>query len=696
MVLTPGSVAPRLPDVPAARPRDRPDGLPDFRAIDPAGLRDAIEAGMAEHRAEVDAIAAQEAPATFADTVEALERAGQALGRALRFLGNLASSSSTPELRALEAELAPRLSAHRDAVRLDPRVLVRIADLHDRQAELDLDPEQARVLRRHHRDLVRAGALLVPADQERLRALNAELSELQTAFGTRLLEATTALAVHVEDEAELAGLAPEAVAGAAREAIERGHAGGFLVPLQLPTDQPVLASLADRGLRERIFRASTARGALGDEHDTRATLCRIAAVRAQRAGLLGFASHAAYVADDEMAGSVEAIMALLDDLAPAAAANARREAAELEALLRADGHEGPLQAWDWSYYAERARAGRAGADPEELRAHLELEAVLRDGVLRSASELYGLSFHPRDDLELLVAEMRAWDVRFEDGRAAGLFLLDPFARESKRGGAWMSQYVGQSRLLGTRPIVVNTLNIAPPAAGEPVLLTPDEVRILFHEFGHALHNLLSDVTYPLLAGTSVPSDFVEFPSQVNELWAWEPGVVARYARHHATGEPLSAEALAGLRRAEAEGQGHGTFELLAAMVLDQAWHGLAPGEEVAPDDVEAFEARALEAHGLRLDAIPPRYRSTYFHHVFDGGYSAGYYSYLWAEVLDADAAAWFGEHGGERRENGERLAREVLSRGGTVDPMEAYRAFRGRDPEIGPLLRRRGLEPAEA
>ena len=682
-----------MPDPTAPR---LPDGLPDFRAIDVPTLRAAVEDGMAAHRAEVEAIASAPTPASFADTIEALERAGQLLGRALRLLGNLGSSASTPELRTLEAELAPRLSAHRDAVRLDPRVLARIADLHDRADGLGLDPEQARLLWRHHRDLVRAGALLAPAEQERLRALNAELSEQQIAFGTKLLEATNALAVHVEDEVQLAGLPAEAIAGAAREAHERGHAGGFLLPLQLPVDQPVLAALADRGLRERVFRASIARGALGDEHDTRATLTRIAALRAERAALLGFPSHAAYVADDTMAGSVEAVLGLLDDLAPAAAANARREAAELEVLLRADGHEGPLEPWDWSFYAARARAARAGTDPEELRAHLELEAVLRDGLLRTASELYGLTFTERDDLELLVPEMRAWDVHTEDGALAGLFLLDPFARESKRGGAWMSQYVGQSKLLGTRPIVVNTLNIAPPAPGEPVLLTPDEVRILFHELGHALHNLLSDVTYPRLAGTSVPADFVEFPSQVNELWAWEPEVVARYARHHVTGAPLSPQALADLERSEAEGQGHGTFELLAAMVLDQAWHGLTPGEEVAPEDVEAFEARALEAHGLRMEQIPPRYRSTGFHHVFDGGYSAGYYSYLWAEVLDADAAAWFRERGGLRRDSGRLLADAVLSRGGTVDPMEAYRAFRGRDPEIGPLLRRRGLQPAEA
>jgi len=685
---------------PYARPSDLPFALPPFDRIAEEHHRPALLAGMAEQRAEVEAIAAAPDEPTFANTVEALERTGALLRRVVHVFSSATSSFSTSSLRALEAEVAPLLSAHEDAIHLDRRLFARVDAVHARRAELGLDEEALRLVERYHADFVRAGAALGEDQQQQLRALNAELSELTTAFSSHLLEETNDLAVLVEDPAQLRGLGEGAMASAAQAARERGREGGWVLPLALPTDQPVLASLADRGLRERVHRASTSRGLRGGAHDTRALLVRVVALRAQRAALLGFPDHASYVVDDQTAGDVPTVMATLTSLVPAAVANARAEAARLQELLVADGESGPLQAWDWAYYAERAASARLQLDPEELSAHFELDAVVTEGIFYAAHRLYGVGFTERTDLPLPHLDVRAWEVTAEDGAPLGLFLLDPFARDSKRGGAWMTEYVNQSRLPGEpeqRPVVTNTLNVPKPAPGEPALLTLDAVTTAFHEFGHALHGLLSAVRYPRLAGTSVPRDFVEYPSQVNEVWAFEPEVLDRYARHHATGQPLPAEVGARLRERERDGQGFGTTEILAAMLLDQAWHQLPVGEEVAAEDVEAFEAAALARYGVAADEgcpVPPRYRSSYFQHIVSGGYSAGYYSYLWSEVLDADTVAWFTEHGGLRRENGRAFAEALLSRGGAVDPMAGYAAFRGRPPRIEPLLERRGLATA--
>ncbi|WP_092864945.1 M3 family metallopeptidase [Quadrisphaera sp. DSM 44207] len=685
------------PTNPYATPSDLPHQLPPFDRIRVEHHRPALEAGMAEQRAEVEAIATDPAEPTFANTVEALERSGRLLARAANTFFNLTSSVSSEQLRAVESEVAPLLAAHSDAIHLDPRLFARIDAVRARAAgdAAGLDAEQRAVLERYHTDFVRAGAALGPEEQQRLRALNEELSALTTAFGTHLLEETNALAVLVEDAAALDGLSPQEVSAAAQAARARGHEGGHLLPLALPTAQPVLASLRDRDLRERVHTASVTRGARGGEHDTRALVVRIAALRAQRSALLGFPAHADWVVADQTAGSRETVMTMLTSLVPAATSNARGEQAELTAALHADGHTGPLRPWDWAHYAERVRRERFAVDAAALRPYFPLDAVLTDGVFWAAQQLYGLELTERTDLPVPHPDVRVWEVRDEDGRERGLFLGDFFARESKRGGAWMSTYVDQSHLLGTLPVVVVTLNVPPPAPGEPALLSVDEVDTAFHEFGHALHGLLSDVRHPRLSGTTVPRDFVEYPSQVNEFWAWEPVVLARYARHHATGEALPGEQVERLRAAQSYGQGHATTEILAAMLLDQAWHQLDPAEEVAVQDVEAFEAAALERFGVALEAVPPRYRSTYFNHVFGGGYSAGYYSYLWSEVLDADTVEWFREHGGLRRANGAAFAAALLSRGGTVDPMAAYAAFRGRGPRIEPLLERRGLTGAE-
>jgi peptidyl-dipeptidase Dcp len=687
------------PANPLAVPSELPHGLPPFDALRPEHHQPALEAGMAEQRAEVEAIASDPAEPTFANTVEALERSGQLLARAAAVFSNLVSSDSTEELRRIEAEVAPRLAAHSDAIHLDGRLFARIADVRDRAladpGASGLDAEDLAVLERYHIDFVRAGAGLAPEQQVRLRELNEEASRLTTAFGTHLLEETNALAVHVEDAAALDGLSPQALAAAADAARARGHESGYVLPLSLPTAQPVLASLRDRALRERVHTASISRGCRGGEHDTRETLVALAALRAERAALLGFPDHASYIVADQTAGDLATVMAMLTALAPAAVSNARGEQVELQEVLAAEGHEGPLRPWDWAWCAERVRAQRFAVDTEALRPYFALDAVLHEGVFWAAGQLYGLSFTERPELPVPHPDVRTWEVHDADGTSLGLFLGDFFARESKRGGAWMSTYVDQSHLLGQRPVVVNTLNVARPAEGEPALMSADEVDTLFHEFGHALHGLLSDVRHPRLSGTTVPRDFVEYPSQVNEFWAWGPEVLNRYARHHATGEPLPAEQVDRLEAARSYGQGFATTEILAAMLLDQAWHQLPAGQQVAAQDVEAFEAAALERHGLALEAVPPRYRSTYFHHVFGGGYSAGYYSYLWSEVLDADTVEWFRENGGLRRENGEAFRRALLSRGGTVDPMAAYAAFRGRGPRIEPLLERRGLTGAQ-
>ncbi|HEY4419165.1 MAG TPA: M3 family metallopeptidase [Pseudonocardia sp.] len=672
----------RVSTNPFLAPSPLPFQFPDFDAIREEHFLPAFTAGMEQQRAEVDEITADPGPATFDNTIAALERSGAVLRRVSAVFFTLVGSCSTPGIRSIEAEVAPQLAAHSDAIMLDPALFTRIEALFAARNDLGLDAESLRLLERRHRDAVRAGARLGAAEQERLRALNAQLSALSTEFGAKLLAGANGGAVLVEDPAELAGLPADARSAAARAATARGHDGAHLITLVLPTGQPVLASISDRGLRERVHRASVTRG-LGGEHDTREIVLRMAELRAERAQLLGHPHHASWVVEIGTAGTVDAIDAMLGKLAPVAAANAQAEADELSA---AAGH--PVEAWDRAFYAERVRRERFDLDAGALRPYLELERVLHDGVFYAASRLYGLRFTERHDLPRYHPEVRIFDVFDENGQL-GLFVADLYARESKRGGAWMNSFVTQSRLLDTLPVVLNTLNLARPADGEPTLLTIDNVHTLFHEFGHALHGLFSDVQYPMFAGTAVPRDFVEYPSQVNEMWLRDPEILAHYARHHETGEPLPAEMVERLDEAQLFGEGFATTEYLAAALLDQAWHRLGPDTQVT--DVERFEADALAAAGVAVPTAPPRYRSTYFNHIFGGAYSAGYYSYIWSEVLDADTVEWFAENGGLLRENGDTFRRALLSRGGSVDPMEAYRAFRGRDPEIAPLLARRGL-----
>ncbi len=664
-------------------PAPLPYGLPPFAEIRTEHYAPAFEQGMAEQLSEVAAITADPAPPSFTGTVIALERSGTLLRRVENVFFNQAGADTTPEIQALEARYRPRLAAHRDAILLDRELFARLDAVFAARDTLGLDPAARRLLERYHTDFVRAGARLAPDEQKRLRALNEELARLATEFEQNLFADTRAATLFFDDPAELAGLSPDAVAAAAEGAAALGQEGRYALRLRLFTHQSELAYLDDPGVRERLFTASVGRGL----HSNREVVVRIARLRAERAALLGRPSHAAHVVADMTAGTVEAVAALLDRLIPPAVANAEREADELR---RAAGRR--LEPWDWSYYAEKVRAARYDVDLAALRPYFELERVLADGVFHAAHLVYGLRFTPRPDLAGYHPDVRVFEVTEEDGGPVGLFLGDFFARGSKRGGAWMNELVGQSRLLGQRPVVVNNLNIAKPPAGEPALLTLDEVRTLFHEFGHALHGLLSDVEHPYFSGTRVPRDVVEYPSQVNESWMFHPQVLPRYARHHETGEPLPEQVPERLARARRFGEGFRTAEYLAAAALDWAWHTI--GRDDDPGDPAVFEAAALTAAGIALPLVPPRYRSTYFAHAFAWDYSAGYYSYIWSEVLDADTVDWFRsreQEGRPLRESGELFRREVLSRGGSEDLMECFRRVTGRDPRIEPLLTRRGL-----
>ncbi|MFF4651391.1 M3 family metallopeptidase [Streptomyces sp. NPDC001380] len=665
---------------PLLSPSPLPYELPPFAEIREEHYLPAFERGMAEQLAEVEAVADSPEPPTFENTVVALERSGALLRRVENVFFNQASADTNEAVQAVEAEVSPRLAAHSDAILLHRGLFGRVGALYRDRAGLGLDPESLRLLERWHDRFVRAGAQLSEVGRQRVQEINQELAAAATAFERNLLAATRDAALVVGTAEELAGLAEDAVAAAAENARELGRDGAYVLSLKNFSNQPELAVLDDRDVRRRLLEASLGRGL----PENGGLAVRMARLRAERAALLGFESHAAYEVADQTAGSTGAVSDLLARLVPPAVANAGREAEALSALGGGD-----LEAWDWAYWSEKVRKERYDVDGAAMRPYFELDRVLRDGVFFAAEKVYGLSFTERPDLRGYHPDVRVWEVLEEDGTPLGLFLGDFFARASKRGGAWMNELVSQSRLLGQRPVVVNNHNIAKPPAGEPALLTLDEVTTLFHEFGHALHGLFSDVRYPLFSGTNVPRDFVEYPSQVNEMWALWPEVLANYARHHATGEPMPAALVERMQEAERFGQGFRTVEYLAATLLDWAWHTLPAGTD--PGDAEAFEAAALEKAGVAVPAVPPRYRSGYFAHIFAGGYAAGYYSYVWSEVLDADTVEWFRENGGMRRENGDAFRRALLSRGGATDPLEAFRAFRGRAPETGPLLVRRGL-----
>jgi peptidyl-dipeptidase Dcp len=673
------------PTNPLLEPSPLPFSLPPYALIRPEHYAEAFDAGMREQRTEVERIVTAVARPTFDNTVAALERSGALLTRvSLAFYG-VRSAHATPAIEAINETYAPLLTAHADAIRLDGRLFARLQAVAD--GDEALDPESRRLVERYLTELTVAGAALDDDDDKaRLRELNERLASLGTRFEKCLLAEANDLAVVVDDVAQLDGLTPGEVSAAAEAARERGLDGAWLLTLVLPTGHPYLASLTDRDVRRRLHEAQVARGSRGGETDTRGLVLDIVRLRAERARLLGYPTHGHAALADSTAGSPEAVADLLERLAPAAARNA---AAERVALEERAG--GPIEAHDWAYWSEQVRSATHDVDLAALRPWFEAERVLHDGVFFAAGRLFGLSFHERDDLVGYHPDVRVFEVR-EDGTPFGLFLLDLYARDTKKGGAWMNSLVHQSALLGQPAAVVcNNLNVPKPAAGEPTLLTYDQTRTLFHEFGHALHGLLARVTYPHFAGTRVFRDFVEFPSQVNEMWMLWPEVLASYGVHHETGEPLPLEVVERLLAAESWGQGFETSEYLAASLLDQAWHALTVEQAAAVEDVAAFEHAALEAVGLANPLVPPRYSTPYFAHAFAYAYDAAYYAYIWSEVLDADTVEWFTENGGLTRENGELFRRHVIGVGGSVDPLASWRELRGRDADLAPLLRRRGL-----
>ena len=684
-----GAVSAGMSNNPFATASTLPFQAPPFNRIHDADYKPALEEGMRQHLAEVEAIANQPAAPTFDNTIVAMERSGQLLTRVSKVFFALTQSNTNDTLQAVQSEEAPKLAAHSDAIYLNPKLFARVKDLYDHRSALGLSPEQKFLVERYYRDFVRSGAQLSEADKDRLRALNQEESKLNTDFQNKLLAATKAGALVVTDPAQLAGLTSGEIASTQQAAKQRGLDGKYVLPLQNTTQQPAQAELTDRATREALFRASTLRADRGDSNDTKAVIRRYAQLRAERAKLLGFPTYAAYKLDDQMAKTPEAALKLLGDLVPPATAKARSEQAKMQSLIDREHGGFQLAPWDWQFYSERVRQAEYDLDELQIKPYFELDRVLHDGVFYAANRMYGVTFKERKDIPVYQPDVRVFEVFDADGKSLALFYCDYFKRDNKSGGAWMDSFVDQSGLLGTKPVVFNVANFTKPAPGQPALLSFDDVTTMFHEFGHALHGMFSNVEYPTLSGTSVPRDFVEFPSQFNEHWALEPTVFANYAKQYQTGAPMPQALVDKIKKARTFNQGFATTEYLSAALLDMAWHTLPAS---APQqNVDEFEKAALERFHVDLPNVPPRYRTTYFAHIWGGGYAAGYYAYMWSEVLDDDAYAWFQEHGGMTRANGQRFRDMILSRGGTEEAGALYRAFRGRDPIVQPLLEQRGL-----
>jgi peptidyl-dipeptidase Dcp len=650
----------------------------------------AFEQGMQEQLAEIADITNQTAEPSFANTLVPLETSGQLLNRVLTVFFALSSAHTNDAIQELEVEISPRLSAHRDSILLDEKLFARVKAVYDMRASLGLDAESLRLVEETYKDFVLSGAQLDAQQKERLKAINTELAGLETKFDQNVLAEVNDSAVVVDSSEELAGLTDAEIQAAADAAAARNLPGKYVLPLLNTSGQPLLTSLENRALRQRIMETSLVRGSRGNAWDNRDVLSQTIRLRAERAQLLGFPNHAAVQLAKQTAQTVEAVQQRLADLIPRAIANAEREAAELQAQLQADGVDFQLAAWDWAYYAEKVRQQRYSFDESQLRPYFELDNVLQKGVFFAANQIYGISFRERDDLPVYHEDVRVFEVLEADGSTLAFFIMDPYARPSKRGGAWMNDYVAQSTLLDAQPVVANHLNVPKPPAGEPTLMTFDEVTTMFHEFGHALHGMFSNVTYPSFSGTNVPRDFVEYPSQVNEMWSTWPEVLKNYAVHYQTGEPMPAELLDKVLASQKFGQGFATSEYLMAALIDMSLHVLGPDEVPSANDLLRFEADALTAAGANMDMLPPRYRYPYFSHIM-GGYSAGYYSYIWSEVLDADTVEWFKESGGMTRANGQHFRDTLLSRGGSADALSLFRDFRGRDASVDPLLERRGL-----
>ena len=666
---------------------------PQFDQIREDDYMPAYTEGMRLESAQMTAIAELAEPPTFANTIVAMEKSGTVLATVNRIFGAQSGSMTDPAMEKIQNDVAPLLAKHNDDTHLNPKLFARVDTLYKQRDKLGLDAVDKRLLERYHLDFVRAGAQLNAADQATLRKLNEEESTLGAKYSELQLKEMNAGAIVVDDVSQLDGMSQADIAAAAVAATSRGQQGKWVIPLVNTTTQPALQSLTNRALREKIYRASIGRGHHGGELDVAGLVARMAQLRAQRAKLLGFASAAAYVLDDQMAKTPQAALKLLGELGARSVIGAKAEAAELQKLIDAQHGGFKLAAWDWQFYSNQVRKAKYALDDAQVRPFFELDHVLKDGVFFAAHQMYGVTFKQRTDLPVYEPNVRVWEVFDADGSTIGLIYTDYFARESKHGGAWMNSLVDQSELLGRKPVVINVLNIPKPAAGQPALLTFDEVTTMFHEFGHGLHGLFSKVKYPYMSGTNTPRDFVEFPSQFNENWALEPTVLASYAKHFQTGAPMPAELVAKVQKASTFNQGYDTLEALASALLDLEWHALPASAPL--QDPEKFEQTALHAHGVDLAAVPPRYHTTYFSHIWGGGYEAGYYAYMWTAVLAADTFAWFAEHGGMTAANGKRFRDGVLSRGGTEDAHQLYVEFRGHEPSVTPLLEHRGLAPTK-
>jgi peptidyl-dipeptidase Dcp len=666
-----------------------PYHAPRFDLIQNEDYQPALEEGMRQHLVEIDAIAKQTQPPTFDNTIVAMEKSGALLLRAERAFFGVIGANTNDTLQKVQEIEAPKLAAHNDAIYLNDQLYQRVKSIYDHRDAGGYTAEQKELIDRYNRDFVRAGANLTETDKTRMRALNQEISKFTTDFSTKLLAGTKARALVVDNVSQLDGLSPDEIQTAAQAAKERGLVGKWVLPLQNTTQQPAQAELRNRAVRQSLFEHSTTRTERGDANDTRNTIKRLAELRAEKAKLLGYPNWAAYVLVTQGAKTPENAIKLLTDLAPPATARARAEAVDMQKLIDAQGGGFKLEPWDWQYYAEQVRKAKYNLDESQIMPYFELNDVLQNGVFFAANRLYGITFKERHDIPVYHPDVRVFEVFDSNGQPLALWYCDYFKRDNKSGGAWMDFWVDPSGLTGNKPVIYNVANFTKPAPGQPALLTFDDVTTMFHEFGHALHGMFSNTEYPTLAGTNVPRDFVEFPSQFNEHWALDPIVFANYAKHYQTGAPMPAALVDKLKQSGTFNQGFATTELLEASLLDFAWHTLPAGG--VPADVDAFEAESLRRYNVAVPEVPPRYRSTYFSHIWDGGYSAGYYAYTWSEVLDDDAYAWFKEHGGLTRANGQRFRDMVLSRGGTEDAATMYRNWRGRDPSIQPLLEQRGL-----
>ena len=663
---------------------------PPFDRVKNEHYAPAFEKGMAEHMVEINAIANNPDAPTFENTIVAMEKSGALLDRVATVFFALISAHTNDEMEAVRSDMAPKLSAHSDQILLNGSLFERVSSLHENRKNLGLDAEGTRLIEKYYTDFVRAGAKLSSKEKERLKTINGEIAVLQTQFSQNVLKEVNALAVVVDTKAELDGLSESAIDAAAEEAEKRELSGKYVLALKNTSGQPPMSSLTNRALRKRIHKTSLSRGSRGGEFDNRENLTKVLKLRAERAQLMGYANHAAYRLESQTALTPAAVNERLSSLAPKALTNAKKEAADLQKMIDAEGGNFELASWDWDFYTEKVRADRYNFDASQLKPYFEMDNVLQNGVFYAATQLFGITFQERFDLPVYQEDVRTFEVFDEDGSTLALFIFDGYARSSKRGGAWMNAYVSQSKLKGNLPVVANHQNVVKPPEGEPTLMSFEEVITMFHEFGHALHGMFSDVHYPYFAGTSVPRDFVEYPSQVNEMWAIWPSVLKNYAIHHETGEAMPKALLDKVLATQKFNQGFITTEYLAASILDQSLHQLTPDQVPTADDLIAFEADALKSGGISFHAVPPRYRSTYFSHII-GGYSAGYYSYIWSEVLDADTVEWFKENGGLKRENGDHFRKTLLSRGGSKDALTIFKEFRGAEPNIQPLLDRRGL-----